>query len=254
MDDDYGSTKIVISQSVTREKIDERIESLKSQLFVLSSEVQSLVLKENPFFTEMAESYIKLKTDDLSDVENWNENSRKMAQLQYDTEVETDENDYNINKEKLDLRAKMLIKYKYEKLIRTVPEYAEYFQRFNLPFFDKISDVPSFPDDDLSDPPISFTKEMLLNANDVNQDLLLLSQPKPKNLQYTVTQKSLKYGKITFQLNSFANVLIPGKQPIATVIQNINKQGISFKIRENGNIFTVSLFALNSGLDRKSVV
>ena len=68
---------------------------------------------ENPLFIEMAESYIKLKQIDLENAEKWKENSQIMAKLLCDTEIQANEENFNINKEKLDLRAKMLIKYKF---------------------------------------------------------------------------------------------------------------------------------------------
>lgn len=247
MEDEYGTTKIVISQSATREEIDERIQNLKSQLLILDSEVQSLELKQNPLYAEMEENYTKLKDDDLKNVEKWSENSKNMAKLQYESEIQIDEEDYNLNKEKLDLRAKMFIKYKFEKLMETAPEFAEYFRQLNLPFFEKIESVPSFPDDNLSNPPYSITKEPLLKADDANQDLLLLSLAKSKATQYIATQKSLKYGKIAFQQGMGVNVILPNSPPINAIIQNFNQQSITLKVKGSDNVFTISLLALNSG-------
>lgn len=248
MDDEYETTTIAISQSVTDEKIDEAIQSLKSKLLILDSEVRSLISKENPLFIEMAESYIKLKQIDLENAEKWKENSQIMAKLLCDTEIQANEENFNINKEKLDLRAKMLIKYKFEKLMECSPDIAEYFHNFEIPFFEKMEEIPSFPDDDLSNPPIYMTKEPLLNGDDISQDLSLLSQQKPKAPQYIVTQKSIKCGKISFQQGMAVNVILPESPPIDAIIQNFNQQLITLKVKGSENTFTISLLALNSGI------
>ncbi|OHT15126.1 hypothetical protein TRFO_14489 [Tritrichomonas foetus] len=245
MIDDNESTKIVLTTSVKPENIATRIDELKQQLSTLGANVQELIVKQNHIYSEMAQSMDQLKVKDLEELKKWAENEEKAAKNQYEFESETNENDYQLKLEKLKTRAKMLIKYKYEKIIKTMPEISEYFHQFQIPLFTTLSEIESFPDDDLSDVSIYMSQEPLLKCDDSISDLELIQNQKVPI--FSVTQRSLRMGKTTFPVGCPVSITLQDLISMNATIASINPQKIAFDL-ENGVKFSVSLLMLNSGL------
>ena len=241
-----------------------QIIEIKNRIKDINTEVKELVLRRNHFFLDMYDNILKLRKSDFDKLEQWENNEKSSAQKQFDGESQINKNDYDLNLEKLNERAAMIIKYKFDKLVRTLPQIAKYYSQFDTPFLNGIRKIPSFPNDNLNNTNVYLTKESLLHPNYAAQDLLLVNNisnnkssrsqnyDKPikvekKTALFSVTQRALKHEKNSYPVGSNLQITFPETQPINAILTLVSNQKITFTTYEN-TTFSVSLPALNTGL------
>lgn len=247
-DDDGDSTIISISHKVTQKDIQDKIQSLKVQLSVLQDEVQSLIQESNPLYLNMIENIDQLRDKNISDIQNRHEIAKNFANRQYDYEIEVNENNYIKEKEEIEFNSWMFIKYKYQKLVGTMKEAADYFCKFDLPFVQKLNQLTSLRSDNFNESPVTLTASPLLSENEISADLQLLMNQRPKSSQFIRTQKSLKCGKISFQLGTLVTIKYPGSAEIKAILTSYDQKRATFLNQDTNSSFEISLVSLNLGL------
>ena len=219
-----------------------KIEELKMTIINIISEINDLKSGNNSYYSQISNQIKETNQKKLKELRSWSENKREFANKNYESEMSFIEDDFQTNKEISYSKCLKFLRYKYDKLSQSVPEFSRYFNNRNIPFISQISHIEPLKIMNYSSTIVDVSKECALDEIDVNNDIEFLNA----QCKYEIKNRTLFKEGLDTHIGAKVSVIISEQITINGNLDGVGTDQIMISPTE-GPPFNISLKMLNTG-------
>ena len=214
--------------------VESEIEELQKQLEDLRQGVDELKQYGGHLYNELLKEVAAYYADQEQKLKEWAERDKEFAKKEFESEVFIDESSIQEQKDQCIERGFQFLRYKFDRLLQTLPEASDYFLTKKTQFLEEIFKINGIGDD---------------NMNDVLVDLDTHGPEScpvlpMTSVTYSVVKNTLLVGDKKCGPGSKAFLNLSSMPPMHGIIRGITKQKIDF-VPDGQDPITIPLTSLN---------